>query len=396
MSTRSILYWLIASVLAVFAAAASLASALTREAPAFAAQITPAGGLAYDRLAGALARAGFTVESGVEPATLPEEAVNFAHRAFASEPYATAAVRVLAYDLLRDGDKENGRRLMRAVAQMTKRDEAVGMWMVQDAIANNDKGGAIAQIDLVMRSSEKARQGLVPVLVELLDSPEAVPVFYDLLAKSPPWAGQFWLAAAEDEDALVNAAELRQRLLRSGTKFGGSSDQKLIYALVAQGEVTRARALADGFFGRSDRLLTNGDFGRATKFAPFDWGLVAAQNYGAAIDTQQGKLAVSATADAGGVVASQLVQLAPGRYTLSLKGEGLALYEEPVAALAVRCISGGAPVINEVLESDQARFQFSVEPGGCGDYWIEIVARSVSLPNGYDFRIDQVDLDPVS
>ena len=172
-------------------------------------------------------------------------------------------------------------------------------------------------------------------------------------------------------------------------------DERLVASLVTQGEVGEARQVAEYLGGQtSDKgAIRNADFSRAPMFAPLDWQLLSSGGYGATIYPSDGVMVISALTDSSGVVARQLLDIAPGQYRLAAIAEAPA--DEGIGLSArLRCEGQREPFATFRLSDGETEFGGPAAVA-CNAVWIELRVRAGQGLDAGEVALESVTLEPL-
>jgi hypothetical protein len=169
----------------------------------------------------------------------------------------------------------------------------------------------------------------------------------------------------------------------------------LLTKMVEAGDYSAARALwasvAHVRLGPGS-LMYDGSFFNAKAPPPFGWKL-ASSNLGIA-DRQPGSLHVIYYGEEDGVLASQLLLLAPGTYNLrtNLASDGV---HPELLSWSLRCDRSGKPLASVPAEIAAKRgWMFNI-PAACLAQWLELWGKSGDVPGQAEVTLSNVTLHQV-
>ncbi|MDZ7588741.1 MAG: hypothetical protein U5J78_06265 [Parasphingorhabdus sp.] len=396
--TRNLIIWPLALVLAVFVFLITAPAVISLSNSAIASKFWPTNGLALAAETDQILVRKATKTPSAQPGPFSKAELNIARRAFALEPTAFSAVRLLALQSAATGNEAKAFTLMTRVVDLTRRDNVANLWFVDYYGRRNDLDQVLRYYDINLRTKE----ALAPVLLRqvsiALENDAFLPPLLKMMRTRPVWERQFWYAAMQNPAALNNLVKLRIDLARSGIPDVAKTDSEMFLELAKAQNFASAEQLYAALTPRKSAsdIVRDADFKAEPKFAPLDWQLNNSGDFGATIDPRAGKLQVSAVSNSGGWVARQIVRLSPGRYVIEAKSQ--ALYEAaPAPKLQLVCaeVQGeGNVALNEFVPLGTARIMFTQPSGGCGYYWM-IVSATVAEDAGYDLAFDKISIRPL-
>jgi hypothetical protein len=172
----------------------------------------------------------------------------------------------------------------------------------------------------------------------------------------------------------------------------------LLNSLVTAGQYSRARAIwsavADERMGSA--LIYDADFTSPQAPPPFNWSLTSS-TVGLAERQPGSRLHLIFYGNRDGVLASELVMLAPGTYHLDLQLVGTPVRPE-LMVWSIRCDRKSEPLSNASLETVAKRGWTFAIPGNCPAQWLELSGRSGDIAQQADatlvgLRLQQVGVD---
>lgn len=379
-------------LLAWLSASAAAGNISKLDQPELALALWPQNGFAASTAAYGSLRSRVLAEKGNYSARdITPEMKSLARQAFISEPVTPQALGVLG--LAREAQSpDQARNIMRLANGLSRRDPLVNSWLLRDYARQDDVPGTFRHMGYAAVTRPETQDVYIPALVKALANPDAVPVLAPFLAGNPPWRGLFWDLARQDSAALPGAIALRRTL--ASKQYGMTdiavSDRSLLSAALTAGLNGEAAALANDLWAANGgklpaanarNLLRNGGFAGAEGLPPFDWTVTSRAEYGGYIDEGRGVLEISALSGVGGVVASQMLALQPGRYRLTATLDGAPGTTTPDTVVRLRCAEAGT--VNDYiaplkLEKAVNRGDIDIKPNGCRWFnaTVEIVAGS--------------------
>lgn len=168
----------------------------------------------------------------------------------------------------------------------------------------------------------------------------------------------------------------------------------VINTLVAGGQYAKAREIwARTALGGSatSQLIYDSSFSDRSALPPFNWTLTTS-GVGLAERQPGGRLHVVFYGQEDGILASELLMLAPGEYRLSMQFAGDSSRGR-VLNWSIWCDRADAPIASVTLDAAAARgWQFTV-PAGCPAQWLRLSGASGELPQQVDATLTGLKLE---
>lgn len=117
------------------------------------------------------------------------------------------AIRLLGYVADARGDQKKARAFMLLSQKVSRRDFGTQLWLIEDAVARNDKKQALYHYDIAMRTTPDSYSILFPTLAGALDDPEVRADLVPFVKAAPEWLLLFLSHATgtmEDPSYLVD------------------------------------------------------------------------------------------------------------------------------------------------------------------------------------------------
>ena len=395
---RIVLIWCAAAILAVIAGASAFGAVTKHKRPDLALRAWPPNGFAFAELADVALKKEVRALGGQLPGRLDRKYREWARQALSAEPTSIVAMRTLGLFGQGEGRDEQARNLMRLAVRSSRRDTIVNLWLINDYSQAGDIDATLEVYDQTLRTLSYERRGfLLTTMARALADPIFVEPYYHLLRRSPPWGEAFWRQAAQTAPAMENAARLRIRLARGGTGPNAETDAMLLSGLIGQRKYDAARTLHAALRTKptasSDNILVNGDFSQAADLPPFDWKLNTQGELGAGINTRSGVLEISAVDGARGVVAEQLVHLAPDQYHLQARLAGSAQEKDVPAHIEISCAtspSNAREPFDIGLSYVEVSRSVDLRQEVCDYYWVRIVVAAEEREGAVEFALDRL------
>lgn len=388
-SARTGLIWFAGLLAAGFSGMAAFASVSSTRIPLAAVDTVPENGRAYAEAADAELKLAIKNNRGILPDIIPLQSVDFARRAFALEPLAVQAPRIIALAEQAEGKTDQARKVMRLIPALSKREAAANVWLSNDYAKQGDDAAAFAYFDRTLRVSEGSAPLLIPPLVQGLEREDLRGSLAGLLRVGPPWEDDFWLEAVRRPEIAEPAMRLRMAL---GRKEGSALavDRRLIANLVANREFAGALEYYRFLTGRKGAQDLTFPFERAPSFPPLDWELLTDGEFSASIEPRAGKMLISAGPATRGLVARRMLALGPGSYRANVKYTASPADDVPLT-LGLRCAEAkGEAIRSEPFAPGSDKAQVLTLQGDCRYYLLEIDYRNDASIENADIAVDAI------
>jgi hypothetical protein len=260
------------------------------------------------------------------------EVATLAQRVIALDPWNADALAILAQVREQENDASKTAALMSAAARLSIRESYAVFWLLQQALAKNDKTAALYYADALLRTRGGAMVVTAPILAQMAEKEKAAEDVAALLAQNPPWRQQFLATLPTVMSDARTPLYLLQALATSPTPPTTPEVSGYLSFLISRGFFELAYYTWLQFQPKSElsriRPLYNAGFDRPPSGYPFDWTLRQGRGVTSEIrpiggTSDEKALYIEFTqgrAEFPGV--SQVTLLAPGTYELSgqLKG----------------------------------------------------------------------------
>ena len=351
----------------------------------------------------------FEVQTALSAPNLVELREN-ALRALRREPIDFRAARSIALASLGSGDKERAEKIFRTVARHTLREPITHIWLISDAFENRRYGEFLREAEVVMRDQPGSSSQVFLMLTKLVDQRQVVPQIVEKVAAKPEWRSGFFDTFGEKSQNSAAAFDFYRRVKASGAPATASEQRVWLLHEIGRSdpaEVIRMwKVLQTQPLSAAERLLRNPGFEGTTAPQPFDWTFFLPEGSFAEVTGSpagQGKsLYVEMTGRQPMTVARQVLDLPPGRYTVSYRAFLLTDPARKELRVALDCAQGRtfAPRIeNAVVAAREtwSRHKFDVTiPAGCAAQQLRIGMEPGGLSTSVqayfdDFAIARVE-----
>lgn len=306
-----------ATALGLLSVAVTASTTLSGSAPELALTLWPASSAAAARKAEVLTTTG-------DPGRMAE-AGELARRALLRQPLDATAARTLSIVAAQTGRADDAEQMLALAEWLSRRDALTQVALIEAKVAKGDVVGALVHYDRAMRTSVSTRAILLPVLVPAADNPQIARQVATLLRGRPWWWQDFFDRYSQVGTNSASLAAITAALdFRPSVAAEAERLSIAINRLIGLGDVDRAGRLyarvrpGPGLAA----TLRDGGFENDAPLPPFEWTYVTSDERAGIReyrDGASGKVALSLTGTEAGIVARQLLTLAPGRYALSAR-----------------------------------------------------------------------------
>jgi hypothetical protein len=365
---------------------AAVSEALVRRNPTAAAKIMPDDpGVAF-----ALASAEFGERQGpVSTATYNRVLAAFPLEPLAPEPFLLAALAKLA-----GGNPVEARPFVQEARRRHPRSRFARLIYLDQVLRAGRVEEAASEIAVISRLVPEASRLLVPELARYAANPKTASALVRALEPDPVMRDSVLAHLAGKGEI-----EAAMRLAGSGpssAEDGGAPHWQnlLLEKLVEKGDVGRARSLWARFAGVDAGALGygvyDGQFRRAPGPAPFNWRF-SESGSGVAEPTKQPALQVDYYGRADAELASQLLQLAPGRHVLTFTVSGSSPKGGGAVSWRLVCARSKTEIAAFALSNlsytpRRLSLPFNV-PANCPAQWLRLTGTTADLPAAHNVII---------
>lgn len=397
---RSTMQWVVrlglagtAAALGVWSVTFSLAQALAERDPLTAHRLAP-----YDgRIAGLMAMR--ELQSGLA-SSKRTDTVDLATRALRYDPTAVAAASVLGIDAQLAGHLNTARQWFAYGEKLSRRNQSVQLWLIEDSVSRNDIGSALRHYDIALRTHPDLAELLFPVLATASAEPAVRAQLIPKLRQGPRWGQNFINYMSGNTDPVLAAAVFRE-LGQAGIPVPADAKARVVDSLISRGQAALAwQYYAAGHPTYDRRRLRDARF-RAPLDSPskFDWILTNDGTITTSIEGTGDNTIFSffLPGGIGGQLLQQYQVLPTGQYRLEGIGAGGARSGRSNPYWIVACLSGrelGRVDMGPSGKTDQ-RFTLSFSvPQDCPVQTVTLVARPSDAADQVDGEVRYVTLSP--
>jgi len=336
-----------------------------------------------------------------EGATNRIAAASLARLAAGQSPTATNAFATLGLAAQLDGKVQKARRLMAYAQRLSRRDLAVQLFAISDAVERGEVSEALHHYDIAMRTIPGAQDILSPVLAGAVNEPSVRSALVKVLAARPTWAPGFLDFAARAGSNPVAAAALLTELRRkAGQRTSPTTEAAVIDRLMASRSYDQALVFYQVTHpgtelgeSRDPRFLKLG----GETPSVLDWVVTSEPDIMVG-SIEGGGVEFGLGPGGGGLLVAQDQVLAPGTYLLEGQGQSGAQSSGTSLFWALSCINGvelgRVAVANAAGGFVHFRGLFNI-PSACPAQILTLVGRPSDRPGNTTHKIDWVVLKPV-
>lgn len=300
-------------------------------------------------------------------------------RTLEREPLDFRATRSLAFVDLAQNRTGRARSLLETNARYTLREPLTHIWLISDALERKNYGAFLRESEIVMRDRPKASQPVYELLTGMIDQSKMTDAIARKVAARPDWRAGFFDTFGEKSTNSAAAYDFFRRIAALGAP--ASSAEQRVWLLHEIGRtdtaevVGRWKALQTEPLPADEALVRNPGFEGTTAPQPFDWTFYVPEGSFAEISNSPAGSGKALYAEFNGrgdqTVARQILDLVPGRYSLTYRVYPLSDLGRKDLKLRVDCATGKtfAPVVTHTVTApvnawSSRSFTFGI-PAGC-------------------------------
>ena len=371
---------------------AATLEALTRRNPAAAAAVSPND----PRVALALASIEFRVRKGaVTPATTRRAVEALQQAPLAYDPFLFASLgRLVA------GNPQGAMAAIREARRRNPRSSITRLIYLDQTLRAGDVEQSAIEIAVISRLMPQTSRVLVPELARYAVDPQTAPALIKALRPDPKMRSAVLdqlASSGADPSAIL-------KLAASGPAPADTSgvpawQGRMLNTLIDRGEVGRARtiwaSLAQVPSAAVRDAVYDGAFRGAPGPPPFNWSFGQGPA-GVAEPTRAPALQVEYYGRAETELASQLLQLRPGRHQLSFTASGNAPSGGGSVAWILTCLGNKAQLGSVAIQKinytpRRLSLAFSV-PSGCAAQWLRLTGTPAEFPAAHSITIADLQI----
>jgi hypothetical protein len=292
------------------------------------------------------------------------------------EPFLVRGVRSQLSD-----DLDGALRAFLAAQWRDPRSLPAAYFLANHYLRHGDSYRGLQQTSLLARLSPGGTAAAAPFVAAYARDRSNWPMIRSLFRSQP-----------ELEDGVLNALARNPGNADAILAISGPAHRRpdsawlatLLNSLVTAGQYSRARAIWSAIAGArtGSALVYDADFTAPQAPPPFNWSL-AGSTIGLAERQPGGGLHLIFYGNRDGVLASELVMLAPGTYRLDLQLVGAAVRPE-LLRWSIRCDRSSEPISTAALDTVARRGWTFAIPANCPAQWLELSGRSGDIAQQSD------------
>ncbi|MBP2513744.1 hypothetical protein J3A66_002006 [Sphingomonas sp. PvP018] len=383
------------AVLAFQSVAFSIAQVATKTRPAFADALAPYDGRLSAAHAGTLITPKASARDLAEARKLSLDAL---HR----DPTAVIAAVTLGLGTAADGNEAHARRLLAYAQMLSRRNDQIQLWSIEDAVAHGNVTTALRWYDVTLRTKPRMGDMLYPVLTQAAHDPAIRTVLVHTLAAKPLWADSYITYVAAQKNDLQNTSTFFLALGARGIAVPEPVRAAVVNALLDAGKVSEAWNYYATLRPGVDRSRARDPHFTASLETPsvFDWTPVNGVSIATSFQRTPngGSFEFSAPASIGGVVLQQIQLLPPGTYRLAGRSSGIEQEARALPYWSLTCRGerqdfGRVTVPNSAQANGTFTGTISV-PAGCPVQVLTLFVQPSDAISGISGQIDGIVLAP--
>lgn len=320
----------------------------------------------------------------------------------------SVAIRLLGYVADVRGDQEKARELMLLSQKVSRRDFGTQLWLIEDAVARNDKKQALFHYDIAMRTTPSSHAILFPTLTGALADPDVRRGLAPYIRQAPEWAPAFLSAAILSDGNPANVADL---LVKAGRlpdrEVYRSISNQLLLQLASKDKLPAFRQYYLSLPGTRAATLTSAALNADTvnlRYPAGGWQLGGNPAIGGSFSAPGAGGAQTLTAFAGsgerGEMMRKLLFLKPGQYRFRASYSALETLPDAEIRWDLQCLKAGGPSglwfkTDQVVKGQAVTVQELNIPADCPYQALILQLAGGSSQTGMEFTLRNVSLNQI-
>ncbi|WP_430442945.1 hypothetical protein [Sphingorhabdus contaminans] len=315
------------------------------------------------------------------------------------------AIRLLGYVADARGDRKKAREFMLLSQKVSRRDFGTQLWLIEDAVARNDKKQALYHYDIAMRTTPSSFPLLFPTLTGALDDPEVRAGLAPYVKAAPEWLLSFLPHAI---GTMENPSYLVDVLLKAGPLPDRPEYREqfnyLLLTLASKGQFSAFERYYASLPSVRPKALQTATMNKDTvnlRYAAAGWQLTENSAIGGAFSEadKRGAFTLSAFAGSGerGELMRKLLFFKPGSYRFAAQYDAQSSAPDSEIRWDLSCVSAKgnsgkwftSRTVQAGRSGDVQSFTLGADcphqllqlqlAGGSGQLGAEFVLRSVQI-----------------
>lgn len=397
--TKVVLFAVMTTVIAYFAAANAFSNITRRKIPDLALTVWPSEPVALTL------NADRAFQSKQDAQTL-DKVEQQVKRALRHQPYNATAIRLLGYVADARGSEASARRLVNTAARLSRREFGAQIWLIEDAAQKERLAKALLHYDIALRTTFDSRSVLFPTLIDALGRSDVQRALVPYITEAPSWMLDFIPEAIAKIDDPSHLATL---MMASNGSAEIPQYRNFPNLLLSQLASKRKYAAYHRYYltlpSAELSLLNSVALGRASvssEYPSAGWQLFESASAGSSFvagNEQSGyQLQAYSTAQGRGVIARKLLFLDPGRYLLKANYSTLGSVLESKIIWQIQCLSEFSEVdfifsVHPIVQGKSSTSDpFNISPG-CEAQYLNLIIAGGDSQSESEILISALSLD---
>ncbi len=315
------------------------------------------------------------------------------------------AIRLLGYVADVRGNKEKAREFMLLSQKVSRRDFGTQLWLIEDAVARDDKKQALYHYDIAMRTTPSSHGILFPTLIGALNDPEVRHELVPFVRQAPEWLLPFLNVAVGTVENPANLADVLVKAGRLPEQDNYRSYSNLLLGqLAAKGKFPAFRQYYLSLAGNRSSTFASASLGNDTvnlRYPAAGWQLVDNPSIGGGFVPSGKKGYYSLTAFAGSGERGELMRkylfLRPGNYSFLARYQAQEEASDSEIRWDLQCLSESGNIARWFAATPvrQGRFNTTQDftiGADCSNQMLILQVAGGSGQLGAEFTLQSVDI----